>query len=197
MLKIPLSKNFFLFRQSFFFLQTLTKVINYIYLNKYCLEINFKTKWIAKIFSFFSCQWYCQYKTNVDLIAIDYPQKSFRFHLIYSLLSYSYTNRIHLSINTRENMMLTSFTTLLPGLSWQEREVWDLFGIYFQGNNDLRRILTDYGFTGHPLRKDFPLSGFIEVLYDDRKKQVIYRTVSLAQEFRNFNMVNPWASLKI
>jgi NADH-quinone oxidoreductase subunit C len=93
--------------------------------------------------------------------------------------------------------MLTSFTTLLPGLSWQEREVWDLFGIYFQGNNDLRRILTDYGFTGHPLRKDFPLSGFIEVLYDDRKKQVIYRTVSLAQEFRNFNMVNPWASLKI
>jgi NADH:ubiquinone oxidoreductase subunit C len=140
-------------------------------------------------------QWYTRFRTLAELTAVDYPSQGARFRLAYSLLSYTYTGRLAIFFGINERTVVPSLTPLFSGAAWQEREVWDLFGIFFQGNQDLRRILTDYGFAGHPLRKDFPLTGFSEILYDDRKKQIIYRPVSLAQEFRNFTSVNPWVLL--
>jgi NADH dehydrogenase (ubiquinone) Fe-S protein 3 len=134
-----------------------------------------------------------QFKILTDIIAYDIPGKSERFIVVYSLLSIHYNTRISVIVTTDELTPLPSVCNIYSGAAWLEREVWDLFGIYFYNHPDLRRILTDYGFEGHPLRKDFPLTGFVEVFYDDIKKRVVYEPVSLAQEYRNFNFKNPWA----
>ena len=133
----------------------------------------------------------CQYKTLIDVIAYDLPSYEYRFVLIYNLLSIDYNSRILLCTKLIEAMpVVTTLVPIFAGASWLEREVFDLFGIFFLKHYDLRRILTDYGFMGYPLRKDFPLSGFIEVAYDDSQKHIIYKPVELSQEFRNFNFKN-------
>jgi len=134
-----------------------------------------------------------QFKLFTDLVCYDRPGKNYRFSLIYNLLSMDFNYRVKIQIKIKEKLpLLTTLTSLYGASGWLEREVWDLFGIYFINNRDLRKILTDYGFRGYPLRKDFPLTGFTEVIYDDSEKQVIYREIDLAQDFRNYKFKNAW-----
>ena len=128
----------------------------------------------------------------IDLTAVDYPDKPKRFNLIYILLSIDYNSRILISTYITEDDIVDSITSLFPCSNWYEREVWDLFGVSFKNHPDLRRILTDYGFNGFPLRKDFPLSGNVEVRYDMKSKKVIYEPVKLTQDFRDFDFESPW-----
>ena len=137
----------------------------------------------------------CQFKQLMDLCGVDYPEKDERFCIVYNLLSLSHNNRIRVKVWTDENTPLDSVTSLFSAAGWWEREAWDLFGIYFSGHSDLRRILTDYGFEGHPLRKDFPLTGYVEVRYDDELKRVVYEPVKMTQEFRTFDFLSPWEGI--
>jgi NADH-quinone oxidoreductase subunit C len=132
-----------------------------------------------------------QFKQLVDIAVYDRPGKRYRFTVLYQLLSIYFGNRLTCVVQTDELTDLPSATVLYSGAGWLEREVWDLFGIFFTGHLDLRRILTDYGFSGFPLRKDFPLTGFLEVFYSDEQKRVIYQPVELSQEMRNFNYASP------
>lgn len=136
-----------------------------------------------------------QFKCLIDLTAVDYPSKDLRFRVVYHLLSVEYATRIRVSTDISETQPLSSVTSLFSSAGWWEREVWDMFGVFFQGHPDLRRILTDYGFQGHPLRKDFPLTGYNEVRYCDAEKRVITEPVELAQEFRYFEYGSPWEQL--
>ena len=128
----------------------------------------------------------------LDITAVDYPQRTKRFELVYNLLSIKNNLRIRIKIFLNDNQIVPSISKLYKSASWYEREVWDMYGISFSGNNDLRRILTDYGFEGHPLRKDFPLTGFVELRYDETKKKVVYSKVKLTQDYRNFDFLSPW-----
>ena len=131
-------------------------------------------------------------KVVSDIIAVDYPGRSNRFDIIYQILSQRYNSRMNVLVSIGELSSIPSITSLYKGASWYEREVWDLFGIFFEGHPDLRRILTDYSFEGHPLRKDFPLTGYFEIFYDDTQKRIVYEPVSLVQEYRYFTFNNPW-----
>nr|YP_007890693.1 NADH dehydrogenase subunit 9 [Jakoba libera]AGH24187.1 NADH dehydrogenase subunit 9 [Jakoba libera] len=133
-----------------------------------------------------------QFDILSDMTAIDYPQETKRFVVVYNLLSSRFATRIRLLVQTTETSPVASATHLFPAADWFEREIWDMFGIYFSNHPDLRRILTDYGFEGHPLRKDFPLSGFVEVRYDEEEKRVITEPLELTQEFRSFDFLSPW-----
>lgn len=133
-----------------------------------------------------------QFKMLVDLTAVDYPSRSSRFEVVYHLLSLQQNQRIRVKVKSAETTPIDSVTHLFPSANWFERETWDMFGICFLNHPDLRRILTDYGFEGHPLRKDFPLSGYLEFKYDDSKKRVIAEPVELAQQFRKFEFRSPW-----
>lgn len=137
-----------------------------------------------------------QFKTLISITAVDYPTEKNRFELNYFLLSYKLNTRIIIKTSTNDITPITSITTLYSSASWYEREVWDLFGIFFSNHPDLRRILTDYGFDGFPFRKDFPQTGFLEVRYDDEKKYVLYEPLEIAQEFRSFDFVTPWLNVK-
>ena len=128
----------------------------------------------------------------VDVCGADYPEREKRFDVVYHLLSPSRNQRVRLKIQTDEATPVASITPILAGANWFERETYDLYGILFVGHPDLRRILTDYGFDGHPLRKDFPLTGYVEVRYDDEQKRVVYEPVRLPQEFRDFDFLSPW-----
>ncbi|MDB5505672.1 MAG: NADH-quinone oxidoreductase subunit [Devosia sp.] len=128
----------------------------------------------------------------VDLCGADYPSRDERFEVVYHLLSPTKNLRIRLKVRTDEASTVPSITSVFPGADWYEREAYDLFGILFSGHPDLRRLLTDYGFDGHPLRKDFPVTGFVEVRYDEARKRVVYEPVRLAQEFRSFDFLSPW-----
>ena len=128
----------------------------------------------------------------LDITAVDYPQRAKRFEIIYNLLSLKNHLRIRIKIFVNDNEIIPSISKLFKSANWYEREVWDMYGISFKGNNDLRRILTDYGFEGHPLRKDFPLTGFVELRYDENKKKVSYSKVKLTQDYRNFDFLSPW-----
>ena len=128
----------------------------------------------------------------IDISGADYPYREERFDVVYHLLSPKKNIRIRVKVTTDENEPVPSVTGVYPGALWYEREVYDLYGVLFTGHPDLRRILTDYGFEGHPLRKDFPLTGFVEVRYDDEVKRVVYEPVELRQEFRNFDFLSPW-----
>ena len=133
-----------------------------------------------------------QFKMLIDITAVDYPSRSSRFEVVYQLLSIHYNARIRVKTNVDELTPIESVSSLFPSANWFERETWDMFGICFLNHPDLRRILTDYGFEGHPLRKDFPGSGYVELRYDDSKKRVISEPVELAQEFRYFDFASPW-----
>ena len=131
----------------------------------------------------------------MDICGVDWPQREERFDVVYNLLSVSLNQRLRVIVTTDENMAVPSVHTVWPVATWWEREAWDLFGIVFSGQPDLRRILTDYGFEGHPLRKDFPLTGYVEVRYDEDRKAVIYEPVKLVQDFRTFDFVSPWEAM--
>ena len=128
----------------------------------------------------------------LDITAVDYPQRSKRFELVYNLLSLKNHLRLRVKIFLNDNEIVPSISKLYKSACWYEREVWDMYGVSFSGNNDLRRILTDYGFEGYPLRKDFPLTGFVELRYDESKKKVVYSKVKLTQDYRNFDFLSPW-----
>jgi NADH-quinone oxidoreductase subunit C len=128
----------------------------------------------------------------IDLAGADYPARERRFDVVYHMLSPHLNQRIRVKVQADEQTLVPSITGPFPGAVWFEREAYDLYGILFSGHPDLRRILTDYGFDGHPLRKDFPLTGFHEVRYDDEEKRVVYEPVKLNQEFRNFDFLSPW-----
>jgi NADH-quinone oxidoreductase subunit C len=134
----------------------------------------------------------CQFACFTDLTAADYPDREKRFEIVYQLLSPKLNQRIRVKIETDEETPVPSTISVFPAANWYEREVYDLFGVLFDGHPDLRRILTDYGFDGHPLRKDFPMTGFVEVRYDDEEKRVRYEAVRLNQEFRQFDFLSPW-----
>ena len=131
----------------------------------------------------------------MDICGVDWPERAERFDVVYNLLSVSLNQRLRVIVTTDENTAVPSVHTVWPVATWWEREAWDLFGIVFSGQPDLRRILTDYGFEGHPLRKDFPLTGFVEVRYDDDQKRVVYEPVKLKQEFRSFDFLSPWEGM--
>lgn len=133
-----------------------------------------------------------QMKQLVDICVVDYPASSRRFTLIYSFLSLSYNFRLNVVFSVSEVEMVPSLCFLYSSANWVEREAFDLFGVFFSGHPDLRRILTDYGFQGFPMRKDFPLTGYLEVRFDDEQKRVLYEPIELAQEFRTFDFVSPW-----
>jgi NADH-quinone oxidoreductase subunit C len=134
----------------------------------------------------------CLFDCFIDIAGVDYPERKHRFEVVYHLLSPRQNLRIRVKTSTDETTPVPSVVDIFPAANWFEREAFDLYGILFSDHPDLRRILTDYGFQGHPLRKDFPLTGFVEVRYDDEQKRVIYEPVKLAQEFRSFDAMSPW-----
>jgi len=138
----------------------------------------------------------CKFKQLIDITAVDYPQREKRFKIIYLLLSHENNLRIVININIDEEINVPSITKIFPSANWMEREVFDMYGISFKDHPDLRRILTDYGFDGYPLRKDFPLTGHIEVRYSEEKKKVISEPVKLDQEYRDFDFESPWEGTK-
>jgi NADH-quinone oxidoreductase subunit C len=137
----------------------------------------------------------CRFTIMIDLCGVDYPDRVERFEVVYHLLSLKLNHRIRVKVATDEETPVPSITGLYSAAGWFEREAWDLFGIYFADNPDLRRLLTDYGFEGHPLRKDFPLTGYVEVRYDEDQKRVVYEPVKLKQEFRSFDFMSPWEGM--
>jgi NADH/F420H2 dehydrogenase subunit C len=139
----------------------------------------------------------CLFQFLTDIVVVDYPQKANRFTVVYNLCSIKYNCRIKVITMVDELTPLSSISDLYKAANWMEREVWDMYGIYIENHPDLRRILTDYGFEGYPLRKDFPLSGFKEVRYDDSQKRVVFENVELSQEFRVYSFNNPWENKKI
>ncbi len=134
----------------------------------------------------------CQFTCLIDICGVDYPDRAKRFEVVYHLLSPKQNRRIRVKTETDESTPVPSITHVFPGANWCERETFDLYGVFFSGHPDLRRILTDYGFQGHPLRKDFPLTGFVEVRYNEDLKRVVYEPVKLQQEFRDFDFISPW-----
>ena len=137
----------------------------------------------------------CLFKQLIDVAGVDYPDRPQRFEVVYNLLSMRLNQRIRIKVDTDEEQPVPSAVGLYSSAGWWEREAWDLFGIYFADNPDLRRILTDYGFEGHPLRKDFPLTGYVELRYDEDQKRVVYEPVRLKQEFRSFDFLSPWEGM--
>ena len=136
-----------------------------------------------------------RFEQMIDLAGLDWPARADRFEVVYNLLSVTLNHRVRVVIRTDETTPVPSVHGVWPVATWWEREAWDMFGIAFSGQPDLRRILTDYGFEGHPLRKDFPLTGYVEVRYDEERKQVVYEPVKLTQDFRNFDFVSPWEGM--
>jgi len=137
----------------------------------------------------------CLFKVFIDICGVDYPERAERFDVVYHLLSMKQNMRVRLKVATNEDVPVPSVVSVFPGANWFEREAWDLYGIFFSDHPDLRRLLTDYGFEGHPLRKDFPLTGYVEVRYDDEQKRVVYEPVKLTQEFRSFDFLSPWEGM--
>ncbi|WP_278920971.1 NADH-quinone oxidoreductase subunit C [Pseudophaeobacter profundi] len=147
---------------------------------------------IAGLVEFLKTDSNCKFSSLVDITAVDYPERTKRFEVVYHLLSMYQNQRIRLRVSIREDDMVPSIVAVHPSANWFEREVFDMFGILFSGHPDLRRILTDYGFRGYPLRKDFPTTGYTEVRYDEAEKRVVYEPVNLVQEYRQFDFMSPW-----
>ena len=147
---------------------------------------------IVKVITFLRDDERCQFWSMIDVTAVDWPGREHRFDVVYHFLSPRQNLRIRVKIEVGEATPVPSIIDVFPGANWFERETYDLYGVPFTGHPDMRRLLTDYGFEGHPLRKDFPLTGFVEVRYDDEQKRVVYEPVRLAQEFRNFDFLSPW-----
>ena len=161
------------------------------------LIISAKLQNVHKLFGELKIMDSLKFEMLLDITAVDYPQRSKRFELVYNLLSLKNHLRIRVKIFLNDDEIVPSVSKLYKCASWYEREVWDMYGISFNGNNDLRRILTDYGFEGHPLRKDFPITGFVELRYDETKKKVSYSKVKLTQDYRNFDFLSPWEGVTL
>ena len=159
------------------------------------IVISSATTSLLRLIQFLKEDQNCKFNILIDICGVDYPEKDKRFEIVYHFLSLSVNRRIRVKLMTNEETKVPSIVDLFPSAGWYEREVYDLFGVIFSGNTDLRRLLTDYGFKGHPLRKDFPLTGYVEVRYDEEQKRVIYEPVKLTQEFRNFDFVSPWEGM--
>ncbi len=147
---------------------------------------------VVRVLKFLKDDPRCRFEQLTDLCGVDYPEREPRFDVVYHLLSMSHNCRLRLKVGVNEDQPVPSATDVYSSAGWWERETWDLYGIYFAGNPDLRRLLTDYGFDGHPLRKDFPLTGYVELRYDSEQKRVVYEPVKLTQEFRRFDFLSPW-----
>ena len=154
------------------------------------IEINEKD--LTDVVQFLKSNENCKFRQLIDIAGVDYPEDEKRFELIYLFLSHEHNTRIKLLIKFQLDQTINSITKIFPSANWMEREVFDMYGIKFKNHPDLRRILTDYGFKGHPLRKDFPLTGFNEVRYSEKEKKVVYEPVKLEQNYRNFDFESPW-----
>ena len=168
-----------------------TKIQNsFIKNSELTIEINENN--LIEVIQFLKSNEKCKFRQLIDIAAVDYPDSEKRFHLVYLLLSHENNTRIKVSTQFQLDKNISSITKIFPSANWMEREVFDMYGIKFKNHPDLRRILTDYGFKGHPLRKDFPLTGFNEVRYSEKEKKVIYEPVKLEQNYRNFDFESPW-----
>ena len=156
------------------------------------LAVTARAAEIVRVITFLRDDPRCQFWCFIDVTAVDWPSRENRFDVVYHLLSPKRNQRVRVKVETDEVTPVPSIIEVFPGANWYERETYDLYGVLFSGHPDMRRILTDYGFEGHPLRKDFPLTGFVEVRWDDELKGVVYDPVRLAQEFRNFDFLSPW-----
>jgi NADH-quinone oxidoreductase subunit C len=150
---------------------------------------------VPRVLTFLRDDARCLFAMLVDICGVDYPDRAERFDVVYNLLSLKHNQRIRLKVMTDEESPVPSATAIYSAAGWFEREAWDLYGIYFADHPDLRRLLTDYGFEGHPLRKDFPLTGYVELRYDEDQKRVVYQPVRLKQEFRSFDFLSPWEGM--
>lgn len=159
------------------------------------LTLHVKRDGILDVLKFLRDDPVCAFKMLIDLCGADYPDRVERFDVIYNLLSISLNQRVRVKVTATETMPVPTATGLFNSANWFEREVWDMYGVYFDGHPDLRRILTDYGFDGHPQRKDFPLTGYVEVRYDEERKRVVYEPVKLTQDFRKFDFESPWEAM--
>ncbi len=160
------------------------------------LIVTVRREAIVKALTFLRDDTNCRFKMLVDICGVDYPERDERFEVVYNLLSLTHNQRIRVKVTTDETTPVPSVTGVFSSAGWAEREAWDLYGILFSDHPDLRRILTDYGFEGHPLRKDFPLTGYVEVRYDNEQKRVVYEPVKLTQEFRTFDFLSPWEGIQ-
>ncbi|MFZ5608929.1 MAG: NADH-quinone oxidoreductase subunit C [Pseudomonadota bacterium] len=160
------------------------------------LGIEARADVIGKVLTFLRDDDECRFKQLIDITAVDYPTRDKRFDVVYHLLSLHHNCRLRVKAQVGEGAAVPSIVEIYPTAGWFERETWDMYGIMFAGHPDLRRILTDYGFQGHPLRKDFPLTGFVELRYSEEHKRVVYEPVKLTQDFRSFDFLSPWEGAK-
>jgi NADH-quinone oxidoreductase subunit C len=150
---------------------------------------------VVRLLTFLRDDSNCLFKLLIDICGVDYPDREERLEVVYNLLGLKHNQRVRVKLTTTEDDPVPSVAGLFKTANWFERETWDLYGVFFSDHPDLRRLLTDYGFEGHPMRKDFPLTGYVEVRYDDEQKRVVYEPVKLSQEFRNFDFLSPWEGM--
>ena len=174
----------------------LTTKINYSKINHNQIYLNIDSKDLLDVVLFLKTNNETKFRQLIDITAVDYPENERRFKLVYLLLSHEFNRRILIDNFINENEIVSSLTSIFPSANWMEREVFDMYGIRFKDHPDLRRILTDYGFEGYPLRKDFPLTGYNEVRYSEDEKKVVYEPVKLEQNYRNFDFESPWEGTK-
>ena len=174
----------------------LTSKINKSFIKHDNIYINIDHDELADVVSFLKNNKETKFRQLIEITAVDYPENENRFKMVYLLLSHEYNQRIIIDYSIKENDEISSLTSIFPAANWMEREVFDIYGLKFKNHPDLRRILTDYGFEGHPLRKDFPLTGHNEVRYSEEQKKVIYEPVKLEQKYRNFDYESPWEGTK-
>lgn len=174
-----------------YLLACLNKYIKKININKDYLRLNIDPKYLTFFIKFLALHTYYRYNLLVDIACYDKLWNAKRFELNYILLSLDYNSQLIISLDITQNDIVSSLSNIFNGSNWMEREIWDMYGIFFFGHNDLRRILTDYGFEGYPFRKDFPLNGYLEIRYDENKQYLIYEPIELMQNIRYFNFINP------
>jgi NADH-quinone oxidoreductase subunit C len=159
------------------------------------LMVTVRREGVVRVLAFLRDDPRCEFQQLLDVCGADYPDRAERFEVVYNLLSLTQNRRIRIKVTTDEDTPVPSVSSIYSCANWFERETWDLFGVFFENHPDLRRILTDYGFEGYPLRKDFPLTGYVELRYDDEQKRVVYEPVKLTQEFRTFDFMSPWEGM--
>jgi NADH-quinone oxidoreductase subunit C len=160
------------------------------------LTINARRAEVVKVITFLRDDPICKFTSLIDICGVDYPARERRFDVVYHMMSMAHNTRIRIKVTTDEEIPVHSVAEVFPSANWYEREAFDMYGIVFDEHPDMRRLLTDYGFEGYPLRKDFPLSGFVEVRYDEERKSVVYEPVNLPQEYRSFDFMSPWEGAK-
>jgi len=175
-----------------FLIDVLPCYIDKVHIYKDELTLYVKNEFLLQVLFFLKNNNTCLFKSLVDITAVDFPEREARFEVVYQLLSLKYNARIRVKVLVKEEEVVASASQVFKSAIWLEREVWDMFGIFFGEHPDLRRILVDYGFEGYPLRKDFPLSGFTEIRYDEEVKRIVYEPIEIAQEFRTFDFLSPW-----